>query len=150
MNEYKEGEDVKMDNDESGGWLGVKGPDASKPAPVSTVWEWMEAKMTAHRHSQKAAVKEENSDAVLPRSPGQGSQLKRWLTFMWEMQPQCACGMGSPHTHAQTHAHTHTHTHKRTHAANSAVQPVVTVVSWEVEVRRLIWSNPAPSLAWWR
>ena len=37
MNEYKEGEDVKMDNDESGGWLGVKGPDASKPAPVSTV-----------------------------------------------------------------------------------------------------------------
>lgn len=32
-------------------------------------------------------------------------------------------------------------------AVNSAVQPVVTVVSREEEIRRLISSNPAPSLA---
>lgn len=74
MNEYKEGEDVKMDNDESGGWLGVKGHAASRLAPVSTVWEWMEAKMTTHRHSQKTAPKEEKS--CRPAVSSTGHQVK--------------------------------------------------------------------------
>lgn len=51
------------------------------------------------------------------------------------MQCLRAGGMGSPFFHI--HIHTHAHIYIMG-AVNSAVQPVVTVVSWEVEIRRLI------------